>query len=185
MDMNDYSQWARAALQFPNMAVCVIDTTGIRNDADILRVFVHTVTGEIYDQLFWSERHDTSNEQYTGIPEQAAKAAPALAEKWEHLKDVLISHYLIAYNLDFVQASLNENAEHYGLEMFHLIGDCLQHAAVEYFRETYNLKLAHACQRIGHILPLKPVAQDRAQAILALLRAMAAGYEIPMDDHPF
>lgn len=185
--MNDYSLWAASALAFPTMAVVVIDTTGINSEADIIRIHVATTSGPIYDQLFWSERHDTANTEWTGIPLDAAKAALSLTEEWEHLRAVLSSRYLLAYNLDFVQERLNENALYYGLEPFHLIGDDVQSAAVEHLHSGYNLKLADACKQIGLYLPMPTpaMAQDRANGILALLQAMAAGYEMPVDDHPF
>jgi hypothetical protein len=174
------------------MAVCVIDTTGLTKDADIVRVYVATATGTIYDQLFWSERHRTSNERYTGIPEDTLFEMPTLPEEWEHLRAALTSHYVLAYNLSFVQERLDENAAHYGLAPFALIGDDVQHAAVRYLHGDYKLRLSDACKQIGLYapMPIPAMAQDRATAILALLRAMAAGKadetpDIDIDEHPF
>lgn len=182
--MSNYSLWAQSALAFPNMAVAVIDTTGITKDADVIRVYVATESGPIYDQLLWSERHRTSNERFTGIPEDILLEMPTLPEEWEHIKATLASHYILAYNLDFIQERLNENAAHYGLAPFHLIGDDVQHAAVEYFGTNYNLKLVDACTKVGHPMPTPPMAQDRAAGVFALLHAMAAGYEVEAE-HPF
>ena len=189
--MNDFSLWAQSALQFPTMAVCVIDTTSIDKDAATTRVYVATTTGVIYDQLLWSERHRTSNEQYTGIPEDTLLEMPTLPEEWEHIKATLTSHYLVAYNLDFVQQHLNENAEHYGLEPFYLIGENLQENAVGYLRSipgayvSYGLKLVEACARIGHTMPEHAAAPDRAAGQLALLQALAEDAGDTVVDHPF
>jgi hypothetical protein len=188
--MNNYSLWAQAALVFPTTAVVVIDTTGITKDADILRVYVATEQGPIYDQLFWSERHRISNERFTGIPEDILLEQPVLPEEWEHLRATLSSHYILSYNLDFVLERLNENAAHYHCEPFHLIGDDVQEIAVKYFQSGYNLKLVDACAKIGHSMPTPAMAPDRARGIFALLRAMAAGAwdetpDLDLDSHPF
>lgn len=110
---------------------------------------------------------------------------PTLPEEWERIRDVLSQHYILAYNLDFIQERLDENAAHYSLEPFSLIGDDLQHTAVEYFQSGYNLKLAAACARVGHTMPHDPpTAPDRAEGQFALLRAMAEGVGTAAD-HPF
>ncbi len=90
---------------------------------------------------------------------------------------------MLAYGFDFLQERLYENAQFYGLKPVHMIGDCLMQTAVPYFRPAgftgYNLKLQSACARIGYILPDRPLAKQRAEGQLALLKAMAEGRATP------
>lgn len=172
-----FVEWANAIQTFENLAFLVLDTTGIKQDSDIIRVLLIDGKGETaYDAIMRPGRQFLANTAYTRITQDVLEASNTLAENWPYIAERLAGRYVLAYNFDWVQERLNENAKYYGLPRIHLVGDCLQKAAVEYFRSgSYGLKLVDACHRIGHHLPHPALAQDRAAGQLALLSAMAEG----------
>lgn len=178
MSEKDLSGWASAVLDMPNLVFLVLDTTNDAwKDSDIISAVMLDSTGTIlYDKIFFSPRQHTSNHQYTGISQSEMVNAMPLISEWSGLVDVLKGKFVMAYGFDLVQERLSENAESFGLEPVYLVGDCLQQTASEYFRQTYSIKLADACRRVGHHMPSSPpLAIERAQAQLALLEAMSRG----------
>lgn len=193
----DLMYWAQAIQQMPNLAFLVLDTTGLESFADIIRILLVDGSGEpIYHQVIRSERaSQRPNTSYTGITQEQMDAAPTLTECWPMVFAALKGRYTLAYGHDWVQERLNDNTSFYALSPIHLIGDCLQQTAAQYFRSLYNKKLADLCARIGHPLPTPALAIDRAKGQIALLNAMANGItqvklepvaDVPdLDDHPF
>lgn len=179
--MNTITAWAKAVLAFPNLVFCVIDTTGIENDADVLRLYtmdLYGFTGK--SLLIHSKRYPGQlNTEWTGISNEMMETASELPEVWPDIAEALKGKFVLAFNLSFIQRQLGESAEHYKLEPFYILGTCLQQAAKLYFQRLgftgVGLSLQEACRRIGHIVPDKPNAEARAIAQLALLRAMAEG----------
>jgi hypothetical protein len=188
-------QWATAMLKLPNVAVLVLDTTGLNQDADILRVLLINMDGqEIYHQVIRPHRTTHPNTPFTGLQKADLATSPTLAEVWGDIQEALAGWVVISYNLEWLRARLAENASQYGCDLFSFIGFDLEAKAWEYFR--MRPKLVMACARIGHELPEYPSALQRAQGQLALLHAMAEGIlskdvprfdeeELPDDDHPF
>lgn len=176
---NDISRWAQALLQFDNIRFVVIDTTSIKKDADIIRFFTLNKHGFIEEAVtIFSVRHPTSpNTEWTGITQEEMSRGLELDVVWDGIVvPALTGKFVLAYGFDFLQERLDENAATYRLKPVHLIGDCLMQTAVKYFRSTnYGMKLIDACTRIGHTLPARPNAEQRAQGQLALLKAMAEG----------
>lgn len=168
--------WARAVTSLPNLAFLVLDTTGVDDDSDIIRVYAADWTGQkLFDCLVKPGRYYHANTFYTGITQEQIDAAPTLTEVWTFVQAALTGRYVLSYNLQFVRSRLTENATHYGLPGFALIGECLQEKARSYWGEYYPPKLVKLCQRIGHTLPTPATAPDRVAGQLALLKAMAAG----------
>jgi hypothetical protein len=190
-----FVEWAEAVLQLPNLAFVVLDTTGVQSDSDIIRVLVADHTGKtIYARVIQPQRqHGQANTYYTGIRQQDIEESPALTEAWGEIQKELTGKFVLAYNLDFVQQRISENAKAYGLPGLHLVGDCLQHTAEQYFfRDSRAISLVAACERIGHRVIVPTYAEERATGQLALLQAMAQGItqvqaesDVPKDDHPF
>lgn len=199
----DVTRWANALLTLRNLTICVIDTTGLQKDADIIRIYTLDRHGNYdYDLTFSSERHpDSPNTDFTGITMDEFEVLPPLKTFWTDIYNAVYGNFMLAYGFDFIQERLDENAKHYGLEQITMIGDDLMHVAIQYFRSpNYGMKLTDACARIGHSLPDRPNAKQRAHGQLALLNAMAKGpYQRParpvvapddqiskeMDEHPF
>jgi DNA polymerase III epsilon subunit-like protein len=179
--MNILSQWAQAILKMPNLTFCVLDTTSVEKDADMIALLTLNREG-IIDSAAYIHPGRTPgqfNTEYTGLTESMMSAAsPDLASVWDTLQDMLGGKYVLSYNLAFVRRVLNENAQHYQLLPIYLIGECLQQAALLYFRKKgypgTHLKLAVAYKMLGYTLPDCPDAFDRARAQFALLHAIAS-----------
>lgn len=200
----DVTRWAQALLTLRNLTFCVIDTTGLQKDADIISFFTMDRHGnEDENFMFSSERHpDSPNTDFTHITMDELQQALPLKMSWVDIYNAIYGNFILAYGFDFIQERLDENAKHYGLEQITLIGDDLMHAAIQYFRSpNYGMKLTDACARIGYPLPERPNAEQRTRGQLALLQAMARGpYQRParpvvaqdedlsqddIPDHPF
>lgn len=188
----DFQRWAQAVMALPNLCFVVLDTTGLQRDADIIQVLVADANGkEIFKRLVQPGRYiGENNMRYTGITSKDLNSAPPIHDVWQEITAALTGRFFLAYGLDFVQERLDENAHYHKLQAPFLVGDCLQHTAVEYFKSGYNLKLTDAANRIGHTMFIPAMAQERIAAQRALLSAMAKGltsiYDDPdLDDHPF
>lgn len=170
--------WAEEMLALPELAIVVLDTTGTREDADIVRICIGDVDGAItHDWLFQPQRQvGQANTTYTGIRRDAIMAASPLEHLWHDVSAALTGRHVIAYNYPFVEKRLKENALHYKLDPIALDGEDVMAHTTAYFRTDANLRLQLACQRIGTSLPAQADAPTRVQGILALLRAMREGY---------
>src|SRR6266516_479239 len=155
---NDITRWAKAALAFPNLTFVVIDTTGVEEDSDILRLLTINRDGFIGEHEYVrSLRHPNEpNTTYTGITQEMMFHSPQLSLVWNEISNALTGKFVIGYNLSFIRRRLSENAEYYSLPPLYVIGGCLQQSAVLYFRRAgwtgFNLKLQDACSRIGYHL---------------------------------
>ena len=200
--------WAEAVLLMPNLAFVVLDTTGVDEDSDIIRVFAADREGHtLFDHLVKPTRQQWANSIYTGIAQEQLDTALQFDDIWSLLQTELSGRYILAFNLAFVNARLMENAEHYKLPPITLIGEDLQEKARTFWGSYYSPKLADLCKRIGHELPQPPTAPDRVAGQYTLLRAMSLGItDVPvaresvtagvvnvnearqmtgLDDHPF
>lgn len=186
---NDISRWAQALLAFDNLRFVVVDTTSVKKDSDIIRFFTLNKHGFIEESMliFPCRYPGECNTSWTGITPDMIEHAETLPDRWPDIREALTGRFVLAYGFDFIQEHLNENVQHYGLKPVHLIGDCLMQTAVKYFRSTnYGMKLTDACARIGHALPARPNAEQRAQGQLALLKAMSQGITsapAPVESH--
>ncbi len=189
--MNNLSLWAQAVLKMNNLTFCVIDTCSVEKDADMIALLTLNREG-IIDSAAYIHPGRTPgvyNTDYTGLTESMMSAAsPDLASVWDTLQEILSGKYVLSYNFAFVRRVLSENAEHYHLARFALIGECLQQTALLYFRSKgypgVHLSLATACKLIGYALPERPDAFERAVAQFALLHAIASEQALQYE-HPF
>lgn len=180
--MNDITGWAKALLEFRNLIFVVVDTTSVKRDSDLLRFFTLDQHGYAEDDMLIipGRYPGVLNTEWTGITKEQMNYAEDLPMIWSDITRALTGKFVLAYGLDFLQDRLDENAKHYGLHHIHLIGDCLMATAPAYFRvNAPAMKLVDACARVGHILPDRPDAEQRARGQLALLRAMAEGRTSP------
>jgi len=195
--LNNLSLWAQAVLKMPNLTFCVLDTTSVEKDADMIALLTLNREGIIADSVFVQPGRTPGqyNTAYTGLTETMMNAAqPDLASAWDAVRNALEGRCVLSYNLAFVRRVLNENAEHYHLTPFAFIGACLQQNTLLYFRSKGYpgafLKLSVACKMIGYTLPDHPDAFDRARAQFALLHAIASEQSLdlapaPIHDRPF
>lgn len=172
----DLVEWAEAALQMQNLSFLVLETTGVNDDADILRVLIADSDGETrFDRLVRPVRWQYANSAYTGLVQEEIDNSPLLSESWPEIRKALTGRYVLAFNLPFVQERLRENAHHHNLPPITLIGADLQFQAQQYWMTTYTPKLITLCKTLGLSLPSPAPAPDRARGQLAILRAMSLG----------
>jgi hypothetical protein len=169
--------WAQAVLKFANLAFVVLDTTGVDDNSDIIRVFIANRAGRCdFDYLVRPQRQQYANTTYTGIAQEELDTFPSLSDIWPVIQSALAGRYVLAYNLPFVKARLDDNADHYGLPKITIIGEDLQEQARLYWTTRYYPpKLVDICHRIGHQLPRPATAPDRVAGHVALLTAMSQG----------
>lgn len=170
--------WAEAVLATSNMAIVVLDTTSLSENADIIRVTALDFRGNaLIDQVIQPQREIGPNTAYTGITEEQIEQAPTIEQAWPHILD-LKGRFFVSFNLEFVEMRLKNAIAHYGLQRLPFLGDDLMERARAYFGVTgYNgLKLSDAVARIGKPFPYRPpLARDRALGCLNLLMAMSQG----------
>jgi hypothetical protein len=173
--------WADAVLAMPNLRFLVIDTTGVDNEAEVIRLLVMDSDGETtFDHLVRPARHslpEAANTLHTGIPPEAFGDSYGLHTLWPGFSEAVRGHLVISYGRKFITEHLDADAVRHDLEPLHIIGADLQEKARHFFEPTryYPLKLSAVCERIGYLLPNTPSALERAQAQLAILKAMAEG----------
>lgn len=174
---NPSTNWARALLPFPNLALLVLDTTGMKEDSDIIRCVIADSAGKPqYDWHIQPRRQPgEANTAWTGIAaEDLTKAAP-LTEIWPQIVEALTGRYILAYGINFIRARLYENTAHYELPSLHFIGDCLLERAKRYYGRESGVRLIDICAGLGCILPKPANARDRAYGQAMFLKAMAEG----------
>lgn len=173
--MSDISRWAQALFAFPNVVFCVLDTTGVKRDSDIIGFTTMDLHGSITESLLISPARypGVYNTEWTGITSTMMEQALDLPAIFPRIKKALAGKFVLAYGRDFVLEHLDENATYHKQELIFPVGECLMYEASQYFRVNH-IRLVDACRRIGHTLE-HPSAEQRAQGQLALLRAMAAG----------
>jgi hypothetical protein len=177
MNNTALSGWAQAVLVLDNLVFCVLDTTSLKKDADIIRILVVNLAGEeLYNQIVRPLRHPREpNTYYTSITQSQLDQATPLRGQWPAIGRVLAGKFVLAYGQDFVQEHLHENAQVYQLERIYLVGDCLYHTASQYCHRDHGVTLAQACSLVGFPRHIGPSAAERARAQIILLHAMADG----------
>jgi hypothetical protein len=193
------SGWAKAVMQLVNLVFLVLDTTGVKRDSDILRILIVDLAGkELYHQLVRPLRHTGEpNTAYTGILQADLDQAQSLSEQWAAFEEIIRGKFVLSYGLDFVQERLTENAQANHLPPIYLVGDCLYELASHYTHRSQGVKLSAALSYVGHPMLIPANAMGRAQAQIALIKAIGDGQPRPvrtvpkievyndLDDHPF
>jgi hypothetical protein len=192
----DLVNWAEDILSMRDLAILVIDTTSLNDNADIIRFYAIDASGELLlDIVVQPQRERDPNTAYTGISQQEIDQAPTLAEAWERIMRDLKGCFVVSFNFSFLEDRLNDNIAHYGLPRLPFRAEDLMEQAKSYFNiQRYGYKLSDCCARIGHTLPSPALAPDRAAGCLEFLKAMANGItnvstpvtaDMPLLDDPF
>jgi DNA polymerase III epsilon subunit-like protein len=172
-------RWAQATQQFPNLAFLELDTDGLSDDADIIRVVLQGKDGTtLYSQTIQPRRPiSEKTTSLTAVHQEDVDHAPTFAQIVPELTAALQGHYILSFNLDFDLGKLREHADRFGVEPLTVIGECLMRKAQRYFHQYSYPKPADVCRRIGFPLPDHPVqsAWDRACGQQHLLEAMSQG----------
>ncbi|GCE06149.1 exonuclease domain-containing protein [Dictyobacter aurantiacus] len=196
-------RWAQAVQLMPNLVFLELDTTGLYEDAEIIRAVVLDKDGvsllDLYAQP--SKPIAPSIEHFTGIDaSHLAAHATRIEDVLAQLEATLKGKYVLSYNLDFDTGKLSEATARLNREPISIIGADMMHYATSYYAASTYLKLETVCQRIGSPLPQHPhqTALDRGKGQIALLNAMANAItdmkadppdtdddSSDLDEHPF
>jgi hypothetical protein len=170
--------WAQSILDLDNAAILEIDTTSTAYDADVIRVLLLSVSGDVLFDRILRNASGESNQHHTGIaPDTLAQAQP-IADTWPAVIAELRKYYLVAFGMVFdVDRLANQNTR-LGAPPYRLFTEDLQPNLTQYFRSDYYTKLETVAAKVGCMLPEKPQrdALDRARATLAILKAVAEGF---------
>ncbi|GCE18714.1 3'-5' exonuclease [Dictyobacter kobayashii] len=170
--------WAQAVRAMPNLVFLELDTTGLHEDAEIIRLVVLDIHGETLLDCLVTPSQPLSRQivtitglsnaeiQVTGVP-----IAHALAQ----LRQAIHGAYVLSYNLEFDAGKLREAVQRHHLDEITIIGEDLMARAMAYLHQSAYPKLEGLCQQIGQPLPPQPhqTALDRALGQIAVLNALA------------
>ena len=172
-------QWAQAIMAMQandSVRFLEIDTTGLTDQDEIVRVTLVDLAGTLTDDLFFKPSHLLSAEASAanGLTDEILHYAPDLQDMWEIIRARVYGHYVLSFSQAFDIKKLNEAAARHHLAPIVIVGDDLQRHVTQYYNREYYLTLADVCERIGH--PLKSnSAVNRATGQYHLLKAMAEG----------
>ncbi|GCF07337.1 3'-5' exonuclease [Dictyobacter arantiisoli] len=174
----DVVRWAQTVLCMPNLVFLELDTTGLYQEAKIIRVTVLDGVGACLLDLFarTSNPIPQNIERITGITNQDLQSkGQDIISVLGQLQEVLTGKYVLSYNLDFDTEKLQEAAARLEIEPTHFIGEDLMLQATRYFVTQRYPRLETVCQQIGKPLPAQPgqISIDRAKGQIALIHAIA------------
>lgn len=170
--------WAQSLLELPTAAILEIDTTGIDYNADVIRVLLLSMTGDVlFDRILRNESGE-SNQEHTGITAETLAQAQPIADAWPMVITELRKYYLVSFGMEFDTTRLEAQNARLGAPPYRLFTEDLQPNLTNYLRLGYYTKLEDLASAIGYHLPEKPQrdALDRARATLAMLHAVADGW---------
>ncbi|GCE04796.1 hypothetical protein [Dictyobacter aurantiacus] len=170
--------WARAVRAMPNLVFLEVDTTGLQEDAEIVRVSVLNIHEETLLDCLVTPSQPLSRQMVTitGISNSEIQSSGILFDQaLDRLRQVVHGAYVLSYNLEFDTGKLKEAAYRHHLDEVTIIGDDLMERAMSYLHLTSYPKLESLCQQMGHPLPPQPhqTALDRARGQIDVLNAMA------------
>jgi hypothetical protein len=168
-------QWARTVLRLPNLAFPEVDTDGLSEDADLLRVVLLKQEGEpLSKQTVKPRRPLSDNIRHLRAMEPGEVAdAPTLTQVWDELTRALCGRSLLSFNLPLATGKLAENAARSHLSPVTIIGACLMKRAGRSFKQSTYPNLSALCARTGHPFPDHPTQTAWGQ--IALVKALSEG----------
>ena len=172
-------QWAQAIMAMEahdSVRFLEIDTTGLTDQDEIVRVTLMDITGTLQDDLFFKPSRPLSAEASAanGLTDEMLHYAPDIQDMWEIIRARIYGHYILSFSQAFDIKKLNEAAARHHLAPIVIVGDDLQRHVTQYYNREYYLTLADVCERIGHPLESNS-AVDRATGQYHIVRAMAEG----------
>ncbi|GHO56025.1 exonuclease [Ktedonobacter robiniae] len=167
-------RWAQEMLARPDLAVFHLTTAGLAHDAEIIAVTLLDRAGLPIEHLVVrptepisfarGETHDLSAAQLA--------SAPSLPEVWDRLAQACQGRFLLSFQCDYDMARLEEVSTQLHLPPLSVQMEDLRAHTRSYFGEL-GLRLSDLCERCGISLPPTPSPLHCAQALHAVLCAMA------------
>jgi DNA polymerase III epsilon subunit-like protein len=173
----DQIQWAQAIYAMgitDAVRFLEVDTTGLGEESDIIRVTLVNLSGDLFDDILIKPSCPISPQASAanGLYDVDLAEAPSLPDVWERrILRGMVGRYIISFNQKFDIEQLQRAAARYGLSPITIIGDDLQRHVRAYYHNEYYLSLESICERIGHPIESKS-AIDRAKGQYHILRAM-------------
>lgn len=156
--------WAKDIIA-SNALIIDTETTGLPGkipNVEIIELSMINVRGEVeFDSLF-KPSSPIQNADIHSITDKKVQKAPAIAEKWSEICNLMEGRTIVTYNARFDREVFHTTAEFYGLNL----PDCKWHCAMQAWWTFNNLpytKLPNSKHR----------ALGDARAALALIQEMA------------
>ncbi len=169
-------QWAQAIWAMNNVRILELESTGLTEQDEMVRITTVDLTGTVHDDLFFKPSRPMSAEASAanGLTDDMLQYAPSLRDMWESIRAALYGQYVLSFSQQFDRKMLQEAAARHQLTPIVFVGDDVQTHATQYYHREYYLRLAELCERVGHPLESNS-AIHRAQGQCAILKAMAEG----------
>ena len=171
--------WAQNVLTYPNGRIMIVDTAFAAEEGRIVHVLLLNFDGDICCERLVAPGCVVPEQiaRGLGVTTRGLLEAPPLPHIWPALREAIMGHYILSYDLKRTSRGLERAAEQYDLDPLPIIGDCLLQRCQRYFNESGVIGLPSLCKLIGRPLPDAPActAFDRALGQLHLLRSMALG----------
>ncbi|GHO72117.1 hypothetical protein KSC_110090 [Ktedonobacter sp. SOSP1-52] len=171
-------RWAQEMLARPDLAIFHLTTAGLTNDADIIAVTLVDHRGMPIEHLVI---HPTKPISFArceafGLSATQLASAPLLPAVWGQLTQACQGRFLLTFQHDYNVARLKATAERLHLPPLSLQMEDLRAHTRAYFGEL-GLRLSELCERCAITLPSSPDPLQCAQALHAVLCAMARAGE--------
>ncbi len=114
---NEAIQWARDALKKGEFLLIDTETTGLKNDDEIIQLGIIDSHGNVLLETFVKPTKPISPDAYAvhGIAVQHLTNAPPFSELYSTIGELICKQALIAYNADFDQRILQQTCKKYRL----------------------------------------------------------------------
>ncbi len=181
----DAAEWARATLCEHSRArtILALETTGFGTDAEIVRIGVIALDGEVLLDTLVQPKRSISAEatRIHGIDNEAVADAPTFPEIADKLFDVWDCAVVIAYNVDYDRRILKQVCARHGIDMPEKAWECAMTRYAQFYgdwNDHHGLfrwqKLTDACWQQGIEAEGAHSAIGDCRLTLALIEKMAA-----------
>ncbi|MBA2676819.1 MAG: hypothetical protein H0U76_00230, partial [Ktedonobacteraceae bacterium] len=90
-------QWAQAISGMNNVRILEVESTGLTEQDEIVRITTVDLTGTVHDDLFFKPSRPMSAEASAanGLTDATLQYAPSLRDMWETIRAVLYGQYVL------------------------------------------------------------------------------------------
>lgn len=176
------SHRARALLADPRTIILDTETTGLKDDAQIVEIAVINCAGDVLiDTLVWPTIPIPEDATLIhGITNHMAADAPPFAEIWPQLRTILDGKIILSYNIDFDTRLILQSLLAADIQDPYICddSDCIMILAADHLRRRKWCNLATAAWHLNcdQQQPAHRALGD-AKTALAVLKAIAGPME--------